>query len=281
MDSALTYHPREITDDEFRAFQKLIKDRFGINLTDQKRSLVVGRLTGILRREGLSSFDELYRLALEDRTGSRLSQLIDRISTNHTHFHRESEHYDYFARVVIPQFLEPNAAKDPPRIWVAGCSSGEEAYNLAMLLQESGVIQGKPRQAVILATDISAAALEKAARGVYSEENVRRLPGFLSNKYFQPEGEDKMRVARSVADLVLFRRLNLIRESFPFRNKFHIIFCRNVMIYFDPPTRARLVDQFHELLEPGGFLFIGHSETISRESRKFDYLRPALFRKAG
>jgi chemotaxis protein methyltransferase CheR len=262
-----------ITDKEFHSLRDLIKTRFGINLTEQKKSLVVGRLSGVLRRAGIDSFQEYFQQIVADQSGKLLSQLIDKISTNHTHFNRESDHYDFFTQTVMRTLLR----NIPPRIWIAGCSSGEEAYNVAMLMLEQQQSLADLADPIILATDISSTALEKASRGVYSAENVTKLPAGMARKYFRKQPTGEMLVNQNVRKLISYKRLNLIRDSFPFRSAFDVIFCRNVMIYFDVATRRKLVAQFTQLLEVGGYFFIGHSETLGRDTPGLRYIRPAVY----
>lgn len=254
-----------------------MQDRFGIHLNDQKRSLVVGRLSGFLRQRNIASFDEFIQLVNSDRSGDMLSSLIDRISTNLTFFNRESEHFDFFARRALPEIIARLKEGEQPRIWVAGCSSGEEAYMLAIYLLEANASTIEYEQSAILATDISSLALNKAQTGLYATENTAKLPKNIVSKYFEKVDDGHLRVRDSLRRLILFRRLNLMREEFPFKRQFHIIFCRNVMIYFDPPTRRRLVVQFASLLPAGGYLFVGHSESLGSTSPEFKFIQPAVY----
>ncbi len=270
-----------ITDAEFKSIRDLVYANFGINLTEQKRALVVGRLNKVLREQGFTSFQEYYDHVTGDKSGKALTTLVDRISTNHTFFFRENDHFEYFAENALPEWLDTLEAASTRRIhlWVAGCSSGEESYTLAMLFREALGSQINKWQIGILATDISSVALEKAVKGVYSEENVTHMPPGLKNKYFEKLPDKQYKVVDSVRKMVLHRKLNLMRPSFPFKSTFQFIFCRNVMIYFDRPTRDTLVSKFYKFMEPSGYLFIGHSETLGRSNEQFQYIRPALYRK--
>ncbi len=269
-----------LSDAEFRAIRDLVQARFAICLTEQKRSLIKGRLTGLLRKHNLKTFKEFYNLVVEDATCATLSQLIDRISTNHTFFYRESEHFEFFAsEVVKPMLKSDRTYRETPRIWVAGCSSGEEPYTLAMLLAEASPAILGLQTPLILATDISARALEKARKARYSTENIQRLPAVLKKKYLNHDGEGMLQVDPKIQKLVLYRRLNLTRDLFPFKSPFHTIFCRNVMIYFEPDFRLKLVSQFLDWLVPGGYLFIGHSESLGRAMPTLKYIKPAIYRK--
>lgn len=270
-----------ISNQEFAQLRDLIHRRFGINLTEQKRSLLVGRLQKLMRQLGLSTFQQYYDYLVKDKTETALGELVDLISTNHTYFNREKDHFDYFYQTALPAVVEKlkkSNSKDL-RIWCAGCSSGEEPYTLLMLMMEYFGAEYSSWNAGILATDISDRALSIARRGVYSKDRVDQLPEHLRRKYFTPAGTQEMAVIDKVKKEATFRRFNLMNTRFPFKNPFQMIFCRNVMIYFDQPTREALVSRYHQHTEPGGYLFIGHSETLGRSQDRYRYLKPALYQK--
>ena len=270
-----------ISDQEFARLRNLIHERFGINLTEQKRSLLVGRLQKLMRSLNLPTFSAYYDYLVEDKTEKSLGELVDLISTNHTYFNREKDHFDYFSQTALPAIiasLRQQNRKDL-RIWCAGCSTGEEPYTLLMLMMEYLGTDYHKWDAGILATDISDRALGIARQGVYATERVIQLPEALRRKYFSAVGADKMAVVDKVKKEVTFRRFNLMNNRFPFKKPFQIIFCRNVMIYFDQPTREALVKRFHQFTEPGGYFFIGHSETLGRTQSLYNYLKPALYQK--
>jgi len=271
----------DISDNEFKQISELVYEKFGIHLTEKKRVLVRGRLNKLLRQMGYNNFESYYRSILEDPSGGGLLELVDRISTNHTYFFREKDHFDFLEKRVLPsiaQQLEAEGNKDL-RVWCAGCATGEEAYTLAIVLMEffgpRFFSDGPP----ILATDISRTALEKAMLGAYGKERVDQMPRGLLHKYFTPNEAGGYSVKESLKDLILFKRLNFKRDSFPFKKKFHTIFCRNVMIYFDQPTKESLVKKFGDVLNDKGYLFIGHSETLGRDNLNFQYIQPALYMK--
>ncbi len=270
-----------ISDAEFEKLRALIKERFGIHLTDQKRSLVVGRLQKLLRTEGFATFSAYYEHLVTDKSERGLSELINRISTNHTYFNREKGHFDFFAQTALPEIaarLRRENSRDL-RIWCAGCSSGEEPYMLVMLMMEYFGREYAQWNAGILATDISEPVLATARAGVYTEERVQQLPEALRRKYFRSCGNAQARIDEAVRQEITFRRFNLMNLQFPFKKHFHIIFCRNVMIYFDQPTRETLVRRFHQITAPDGYLFIGHSETLGRNHDLYRYVMPAVFQK--
>jgi chemotaxis protein methyltransferase CheR len=272
-----------INDREFEQMRRLIYERFGINLTEQKRSLLVGRLQKMIRDTGFASFGDYYQNLVKEPGETGLSDLIDRISTNHTYFNREKDHFDYLLQTTLPAVtaaLEKANRRDL-RIWCAGCSSGEEAYMLLILLQEFFGSSYSRWQAGLLATDISQRALAAAQAGVYSEDRLAALPADWRRKYFRQVGPGQFQAIEALRKEATIRRFNLMNARFPFKQPFQIIFCRNVMIYFDAPTRDALIGKFHRALEPGGYLFIGHSETLGREQNLFQYLQPATYRKRG
>jgi chemotaxis protein methyltransferase CheR len=269
----------ELGDEEFRKIAELVYQTSGINLTEKKKALVQGRLSSLLRSAGYSSFGEYYQALLADRSGKELLYLIDRISTNFSFFFREQDHFEYLVESALPE-IKGKILKNPYdlRVWCAGAATGEEAYSVAMLLREWMGPQVSRDGECILATDISVSALEHAVSGVYEPKQLKDIPDKF-RKYFKSLDDGRFSVDKRIRDMVLFKRLNLMREHFPLKSRFHIIFCRNVMIYFDQATRRKLLKNFHNSMYPGGFLFLGHSETIDRNTTLFKYVRPTVFRK--
>jgi len=270
-----------ISDQEFGMIRKLVYDNFGINLTDQKKTLVVGRLQKVLRERNFSTFKEYFQWLTQDTTGEGLDELSTRISTNHTFFNREKAHFEFFSSTVLPeiQARRQQQKSNEVRIWCAGCSSGEEPYTLMMLIMEhfkNSLSQWKP---MLLATDISAKALKTAMAGVYPADRVEQLPVALRNKYFNKQPDGTMIVKDEVRKRIFFRRHNLMDATFPFKKEFDTVFCRNVMIYFDRPTRNTLVAKYHRHTATGGYLFIGHSETLGRDETDYNYVMPAVYKK--
>ncbi len=270
-----------ISNEEFARLRDLIHQRFGINLTEQKRSLLVGRLQKLMRKLNLATFTDYYDYLSNDKTEAALGELVDLISTNHTYFNREKDHFDYFFQTALPAVIDKLKRENRKdlRIWCAGCSTGEEPYTLLMLMMEYLGTDYASWDAGILATDISDRALTIARRGAYATDRVMQLPENLRKKYFVPAGPGEMQVCDRVRKEATFRRFNLMNTTFPFKKPFQMIFCRNVMIYFDQPTREALVSRYHKFTEPGGYLFIGHSETLGRSQTLYRYLKPALYQK--
>jgi len=269
-----------LSDEEFTLISKLVYEKFGIKLSEKKRTLIIGRLQKVLHLGGFKSFKEYYNYVTKDRTGRALQTLADKISTNHTYFFREKDHFDFFLTIILPRIAgNLNKNKRGIRIWSAGCSSGEEPYTLAMLMDDYFGGQVSKMDIGILATDISISALEKAATGIYSAENISQVPPLYRKKYFSPLEDGNWMIKQNLKNMVTFRRLNLIRPDYPFRGLFQVIFCRNVMIYFDRPTQTALVERFYHYTEPGGYLFISHSETVDRSSGLYQYVQPSVYQK--
>lgn len=270
-----------ITDAEFERVIALVYDRFGIRLSDQKRSLVVGRLQKLVKNRGYSSFSEYMDYVVADTSTNATADLINRISTNHTYFFREKEHFDYFTAVALPEVIKRLRSQNKRnlRIWCAGCSSGEEAYTLMMLIMEYLGSEYPLWNAGLLATDISEQVLTTARAGMYCTDRMAQVPGALKLRYFTKTGQGSWTLSERVKKEITFRRFNLINERFPFKAPFQIIFCRNVMIYFDTQTRDTLANKFYGCTEPGGYLFIGHSESLGRDRAPYDYVKPAVYRR--
>ncbi len=268
-----------LSDKEFELIRDLVYSRFGINLTEQKKALIVGRLNTLLRQNGLKSFQAYYNYVLADKTGQALSKMVNSISTNHTFFYREREHFDYMLDTVLPGLASQakKRGKKVLRIWCSASSSGEEPFTLAMLLCEYFKRDLASWDVGVLATDISNDILETAKKGIYHDSKVSQLPDALKKRYLKKLPEEKWEVKNQIKELVLFRRLNLVRQEFPFRGKFQVIFSRNVMIYFDESTRQSLVKRYHRYMEPGGYLFMGHSETLGRDNNLYRFLKPGVY----
>ena len=273
--------PLRISDQEFKDIRELVYGAFGINLTEQKRGLVVGRLQKLIRDNGFRGFTD-YLAHVKGEGGQKaLAELVNRISTNHTFFFREKEHFDFLANTVLPEIVAKlKASRDHDlRVWCAGCSSGEEAYTLAMLLLDFFGPECHGWKAGLLATDISTHVLDIARKGVYPPERVESLPPALRNKYLRKTPDSQWAVSDQLRQEVTFRRFNLMEKQFPFKKAFHAIFCRNVMIYFDAATRDALVERFYRFTDNGGYLVIGHSETLGRDKCRFHYVKPAIYKK--
>ncbi len=270
----------DLKDNEFRKISQLVYRLYGIHLSEKKKALVHGRLHKIVKDGGYDSFEEYYKAVTSGEPGDGLLALVNRITTNHTYFFREPDHFHFLNDVVLPRLIDASikTGESEARIWCAGCATGEEAYSLAFLLKEKqeryDCIRFK-----ILATDISTSALDRARAGVYPEEKIESIPAAYRGKYLVRRPGDTFAVKEDVKRMITFRRLNLVRESFPFVRKFHVVFCRNVMIYFDMETRKRLIAAFHRYMHESGLLFVGHSEYFYGADDLFSNLHPAVYEK--
>ncbi|MEN1758945.1 protein-glutamate O-methyltransferase CheR [Anoxynatronum sibiricum] len=267
----------KISDQEFQQISQYIRSQYGIKLGPEKRALIMGRLGSTLVSRGFDSFTAYFKYLLADETGDGVFELLNKITTNHTYFMREAAHFMFFQEKVLPwvKAVSPYDA----RIWSAGCSRGQEPYTLAMLMQDYFGHEKQRWNTQILATDISAQALSAAREGIYPAEEMASLPEKWRNTYFQSLGDGRYQVKLGLRNELVLRSFNLMNQHFPFRKPFHAIFCRNVMIYFDAPTKKQLVQRFRQHLAPGGYLFIGHSESLGRDNEGFRYLQPAVYRK--
>lgn len=265
-----------LTAAEFDQFRKLAYGKFGLDLRGGKEQLVAARLGKKLRELRLRSFKEYYQYVVNDSTGEALVAMIDALTTNHTSFFREPAHFDFLRKTICPTLR----GRDRIAIWSAACSTGEEPYSIAFtLLEELGL--GLLPKVQILATDISTRVLGSAKKGVYPSARFRDFsPQLLRQCLLRGEGEwkDWYLVKKELRDGISFQRLNLME---PFVNipTFPLIFCRNVMIYFDRDTQEDLVGRLSHRLEPGGYLFIGHSESLNGVQHGLEYIQPAIYRK--
>ncbi|HWP97607.1 MAG TPA: protein-glutamate O-methyltransferase CheR [Syntrophomonadaceae bacterium] len=266
-----------LSEQEFCLFADYMYDHCGLNLK-QKKHLIENRLHGLLPKFELPSFSALYNLMVNDVSGELATTIVDRLCTNHTFFMRENRHFDFFRDKVLPE-LKTRVRNRDLRIWSAGCSSGQEAYTLAMIIADFFDSEPAAWDTRILATDISSRVLQKAREALYEEEDLHHLPSIWRLNYLQSLGGGNCRINERLRKEVIFRRFNLLEETYPFKQKFHVIFCRNVMIYFDAQTKRELVNRFYEITAPGGYLFIGQAETLNREDSRFKYVMPAVYRK--
>jgi len=277
-DSAVAEPVRHLRPHEFEAIRKLAYEKFGLDLRRGKEQLVSARLGKRMRDGGFSSFEQYYQHVLGDPSGDAMIGMIDALATNHTSFLRETPHFDFLRQEVLP------ALRARPRIdvWSAACSTGEEPYSLAFTLADQWGIEAL-RKVHIWATDISTKALTAAKNAVYPTERFSTVPPAWLRQYLL-RGEGRWtgyyRIKPEVRSCVETGRLNLI-EPLPPGNQFPLIFCRNVMIYFDKPTQEGLVGRLASRLEPGGYLMIGHAESLTGVRHPLTYVRPAIYRKPG
>lgn len=267
-------------DSEFEFIRSIVYERSRINLGPDKRELVSARLGKRLRATNAPDLGAYCQLLQAPGAEEELGNLIDAISTNHTFFFREIAHFDFLRDKAVPEMAARARAEHWSRlnVWSAASSSGEEPYSIAITL--AGCAGAWPWQ--IEATDISHRILAKARAGIYKEETVSRLPSDVVRTYFQrgfgPQ-EGNYRVKESLRERVTYRQLNLLEGEPPFRDPFQVIFCRNVMIYFDRTTQEQLVERLTRRLVPGGYLFVGHSESLTHITHRLRMIRPAIYQK--
>jgi chemotaxis protein methyltransferase CheR len=267
---------------EFEFIRKLVYQRSRICLDAGKREMVSARLGKRLRATNRTSVGEYCALLQSGDADEELSHLIDAISTNHTFFFRENAHFDFVRAQLVPEMKKRRTTERWPRFlaWSAACSSGEEPYSLAISLHES---LGAEWDWHIQCTDISHRILARAQAGVYPEDVVQKMPLPLVKTYFQ-EGigpqQGNFRVRAALRDRLSFAQLNLLEGDSPLNERFHVIFCRNVMIYFDRPTQEELVNRLTRRLVPGGYLLVGHSESLTAITHTLQAVQPAVYRRS-
>jgi chemotaxis protein methyltransferase CheR len=265
-----------LADDEFLAIAEYIRSHYGVNL-EKKKALIEGRLGFHLLSMGFRSYREYFEYAKTDGGQREMANLVNRLTTNHTYFLREEEHFTWFEDHVLPWIDQELRTRDP-RIWSAGCSTGQEPYTLSIVLLNYLGIRAADWDTTILATDISDNSLLMAQKGIYPDEDLVHLPLNWREKYFERQGQGFQKVTETLRKNVAFKQYNLL-SPFSQRKPFHTIFCRNVMIYFAAETKTKLVQKFYDALVPGGYLFIGHSESLATLQHSFQYVSPSVYRK--
>ncbi len=263
---------------EFEKISKLAYEHFGLDLSHGKEGLVAARLGKKLRELGMKTFQQYYDHVIGDKSGAAMTGMVDHLTTNHTSFFREPRHFDFLRETIYP------AVRSRSRIdiWSAACSSGEEPYSIAMTLLEEAGAEAMAK-VKIKATDISTRVLEKGRRGIYGADRFTGIEMPLMQKYLLKGKDDaagSYRFKSEVRAMIEFQHLNLM-EQLPEGNRYAAIFCRNIMIYFDKPTQENLVGRLSVHIEDGGYLFIGHSESLNGITHGLEYVSPAIYRKPG
>ena len=266
-----------LSDYGYRRICDLVRDRFGIQLSSQRQVLVVNRLGREVQALGFNSYESYADYVEADPSGRAAEMLAGLISTNHTYFFREPAHFDYLRQVVLPRLA--GLGETDLRFWCAAASTGEEAYSIVMTMMEYFGPHYRGFDAGVLATDLSVRALRKAQVGHYDADQLQAILPDLRARYFTAGPEGKFAVAPKLRAEVLFRKFNLVADSYAFKRGFHVIFCRNVMIYFDAATRRQLAADLYEVTAPGGYLFIGHCETLGTDSGGFCAVAPAVYQR--
>lgn len=265
-----------LTDGEFQRIVTYVKQHYGIDLS-QKRVLVGGRLENYLARNGYANYNEFMEKVEKNPHGSEATDMVNILTTNHTYFMRESEHFEFMKNVALPWAKSKTMGTKDLRVWCGASSTGEEPYTLAMIIQDFfGMDHSWDTR--LLATDISLKVLDYASKGVYLKEDMEPLPVNWKRHYFKQISQDEFKVTDELKKQVIFKQFNLM-DPIKFKKKFHIVFLRNVMIYFQDDIKYPLIERVYDHMEPGGYLFIGLTERLDRQMVKFNYVQPSIYRK--
>ena len=274
--------PREfsMSDRDFERIRSVIKDVTGINMSDSKRQLVYRRLGSRLKATGIGSF-QAYLDHIREGNPAELEQFTNAVTTNLTSFFRENHHFQFLEKTVLPEAVARAARGDKRlRIWSAGCSTGEEPYSIAITLRETlkDIAQW---DAKVLCTDLDSDVIETCKAGIYSMQRVEKIPPERLRRWFKKgrgSDEERVKVSPQLQELLTFKQLNLMHD-WPMKGRFHLIFCRNVIIYFDKPTQRVLIDRYADILADGGYLILGHSESLFNVSDRFKLIGNTIYRK--
>lgn len=264
-----------LSDAEFNFIVSFMKSNYGINLIN-KRQLIESRMNSTLAERNLNSFEEYFEI-VKKREDKEITLLINKLTTNHTYFMREAQHFSFLTEQILPMHEQNNRTGDI-RIWSAGCSSGEEAFTTVMTIKDYFGASASRWDTTILATDISQNVMNLAQTKIYEEDSLKDVPATWKTKYFKKRPDGFYDLLPVVRKEVVFKPFNLM-ERFSYKKPYDLIFCRNVMIYFDQETKNNLINKFYDALAPGGFLFIGHSESVQRDQTKFKYIQPSIYQK--
>jgi chemotaxis protein methyltransferase CheR len=266
----------EFRDEDFNALRALVREQTGISLSEAKRELVYGRLTRRLRALRLPSFSAYRDLLARNPDGPEMVEFTNAITTNLTSFFRESHHFDYLREQVLLPMLKRGGTQRL-RIWSAGCSTGEEPYSIAMTVREA-VPENARHDIKILATDLDSDVLSRARNGLYGQDRVKGLSAERINRFFSEGESGKYRVVPALSELITFNQLNLM-NALPMKGPLDIIFCRNVVIYFDKDTQRALFKRYAQLQRPGDILFLGHSESMFKVSDDYTLVGRTVYRR--
>lgn len=267
-----------MTQQEFLRMYTYLKNRYGIDM-ERKKEIMQGRLDNYIRAHGYENYTDYMNAVERDVTGTLESEMVNILSTNHTFFMREFEHFEFLRQTVLPYLKEKEKNKRDLCIWCGAASTGQEPYMLAMLLKDFFGMEYPRWDTKVLATDIATDAIKTAMDGRYTCEQAENVPEYWKRRYFRHlDNGEGYEVSPELKEEVIFRKFNLMDE-FPFKRKMHIVFLRNVMIYFDKETKRELIQKVYDVMEPGGYLFIGRTETIDRDFTPFEMIQPSIFRK--
>lgn len=263
----------KLTDDDFNRLVAFMKKNYGINL-EKKRVLIEGRLSNMVTSRGFKSFKEFIDFAFADKTGKETMQLVNKLTTNHTYFMREPEHFEYLKTELLPYFEKTNKDKTL-NVWCAASSTGQEPYTLAMTIDE--YFAGKGWVIRLLATDLDTDVLAAASSGVYTADQMKDVPAAWVTKYFTKLDANTYQATDKLRRMIEFRQFNLM-DNIPAGRKYDLISCRNVMIYFEMDTKNALVERFYDVTKEGGYLYVGHAESVGKGTR-YTYIKPAVYRR--
>ncbi|MCM1226631.1 MAG: protein-glutamate O-methyltransferase CheR [Clostridium sp.] len=265
----------KITDAEFNRLVKFMHSTYGIDLS-KKRILIEGRLSNTLAEKGFTNYNQYMDSIFADKSGRETVELINKLTTNHTYFMREPQHFEFMKQVFLP-YIEKTVKDRDVRIWCAASSSGEEPYTIAMVIDDYFGQRRAGWDLRILATDISTRVLDKAKKATYPAEALESLPADWKRKYFTANADGTYTVVDRIRKEVIYKQFNLM-DKIVYKKPYDLISCRNVMIYFDAPTKDALVERFYDVSKQGAYLFIGHAESVSKKSR-YNFVQPAIYQK--
>lgn len=267
----------KISQDDFLKLVSFVHENYGIDLS-KKKQLIESRLASTLQSNHYNNFSEYVSYITSNANKTDIDTMLNKLTTNYTYFLREKTHFDFFSNTILPYLVSKKKNK-VLSIWSAGCSTGEEPYTITMFIKDYLGSQASKWDTRILATDISQRALNIAINGEYPLESIENLPSKWKTQYFTKSiNKSKVSVSKELKDNVIFRTFNLM-EPIRFKIPFDVIFCRNVMIYFDQSTKDALIQRFYNATNPGGYLLIGHSENIARTPTSYQYVMPSTYRK--
>lgn len=265
----------KITDAEFDRLIKFMHSTYGIDLS-KKRILIEGRLSNTLIERGFTNYNQYMDSIFADKSGRETVELVNKLTTNHTYFMREPQHFEFMRKVFLPH-IEKTVKDRDVRIWCAASSSGEEPYTIAMVIDDYFGQRKMGWDLRILATDVSTKVLNKAKNAIYPAESLESLPEDWKRKYFKANADGTYTVVDRIRKEVIYKQFNLM-DKISYKKPYDLISCRNVMIYFDAPTKDALVERFYDASKDGAYLFIGHSESVSKKSR-YSFVQPAVYQK--
>lgn len=266
----------KMTDDDFNRLVAYMKQNYGINL-DKKRVLIEGRLSNLITTRGFKSFKEFIDFALADKTGNETMQLVNKLTTNHTFFMREPEHFEYLKTTILPYFEQANSRDHTLNMWCAASSTGQEPYTIVMTIDDYFGAKAAGWRINLLATDLDTDVLKTAQAGIYNIDMLKDVPKPWLAKYFTKLDDKRYQVIDRLRKQITFKQFNLM-DKIPVQRPYDFISCRNVMIYFEQDTKNALVERFYDVTKEGGYLYIGHAESVGRNT-KYTYIKPAIYRR--